>query len=684
MGVRTAGRQRVRSRVAYRWVLGALLLVGAGAIPAGALGPRDYVVPLSASVTLSPPAIRLHWPPASGGSGITVQRKLLESGTWLPLAALPPQADGYVDWQVAPGQTWEYRVIREGSSPVAYGYLLAGLDAPARDVRGAVLLVVDNRQAGPLAPELRRLEDDLTADGWRVRRIDVAPEDSPAGVKSRIVAAHQAAPLTTVFLLGRVPVPYSGNFAPDGHSDHAGAWPADLFYGDLDGHWSDTSVFRISATDSRHHNVPGDGKYDPSSQPSDVELEIGRVDFSNLPAFGLSETELLRRYLDKNHRFRHRRLTVVPRALIDDRFGDAGGLAYAQTAWRGFAPLVGADRVTAQTWNAGLAAESALWAYGASSGWYTNCEGVVSTGDFATRAYPAVFTLLFGSYFGDWDARPNHYSQNNLMRAALGSGDILACGWAGRPLWLLHPMGLGGHIGQSLRLTQNHTGTRYPPASIGMRQVHVALMGDPTLRQYYVAPPSNLTARVERAPSGGEQVRLDWAPATEAVRGYRLYRAAAPRGPYTRIGPDPIVGTTYTDLPPSGQPHYLVRALTRVTSPSGTYDDLSQGAYAKASPWQGALVLPDDWRYVSWFGYVYAFHEPWNYHWEHGWLYTFGLTPDHLWFWDGAMRAYWWTSAGFYPYIYRSSDGAWLWYLKGSMRPRFFYNFTTRDWESSP
>ena len=41
--------------------------------------------------------------------------------------------------------------------------------------------------------------------------------------------------IKAVFLFGHIPVPYSGNINPDGHPDHLGAWPADVYYGDVDG-----------------------------------------------------------------------------------------------------------------------------------------------------------------------------------------------------------------------------------------------------------------------------------------------------------------------------------------------------------------------------------------------------------------------------------------------------------------
>lgn len=44
-----------------------------------------------------------------------------------------------------------------------------------------------------------------------------------------------------------VPVAYSGDINPDAHNDHKGAWAADIFYGDLDGRWTDTLINNTSA-----------------------------------------------------------------------------------------------------------------------------------------------------------------------------------------------------------------------------------------------------------------------------------------------------------------------------------------------------------------------------------------------------------------------------------------------------
>ena len=63
-----------------------------------------------------------------------------------------------------------------------------------------------------------------------------------------------------------------GNLAPDGHGEHYGAWPADVYYGDVNGAWTDNSVWSTGAAWPRNHNVPGDGKFDQTTIPSQVEL----------------------------------------------------------------------------------------------------------------------------------------------------------------------------------------------------------------------------------------------------------------------------------------------------------------------------------------------------------------------------------------------------------------------------
>ncbi|HEY1106985.1 MAG TPA: C25 family cysteine peptidase, partial [Opitutaceae bacterium] len=201
---------------------------------------------MSSSLQSSPAQITLSWPQDTNGvpSSYTVYRRAPGSTDWGAGKTLAGSATSYVDADVKAGQAYEYRIVKAGSSYTGYGYILTGIEAPLVDSRGKLVLVVDNTVAAPLASELSRLERDLVGDGWEVIRRDVGREDSVANVKAVIKAAYDTDPanVKSVFLFGHIPVPYSGNFNPDGHVDHVGAWPADAFYGDMDGNWTDNSV----------------------------------------------------------------------------------------------------------------------------------------------------------------------------------------------------------------------------------------------------------------------------------------------------------------------------------------------------------------------------------------------------------------------------------------------------------
>jgi hypothetical protein len=542
----------------------------------GAYSPRliaqvaaDTAVQVSASVSKTPiPTISLSWPTNAQATAFSVYRKTFAATAWgSPIASLPGSATGYSDATVAVGSGYEYWVSSSGSV-LANGYLAAGIELPLVDTRGKVVLVVDGTFTSSLATELSRLVRDLAGDGWTVVRHDVLRTASVPSVKALIHADYVADPanVKAVFLFGHVPVPYSGAIAPDGHPDHYGAWPADLYYGDMDGAWTDTVDYSTTVA-GRQHNAPGDGKFDQSSAPSSIELEVGRVDLSDMPSFApRTELDLLRQYLNKDHNFRHKLVTAQRRGLIDDNFGYFGGEAFAASGWRNFSAFFGAANVAALDWFSTLATQSYLWAYGCGGGCYQGAGGVGSTSNFAATDAQAIFTMLFGSYFGDWDTT-DHFLRAPLAGTTYGLTDA----WAGRPHWYFHHMGIGETIGYSARLTQNNLGTysgAYGP------EIHIALMGDPTLRMHVVAPPSALTA----AP-GATTTFLQWAPSPDPVAGYAVYRSLSAAGPFTRVNGTLVAGTSYT-APSSGGEIWGIRAVHLESGGSGTYFNASQAAFA--------------------------------------------------------------------------------------------------------
>lgn len=536
----------------------------------------DKTVQVQALAQDAPPAITLRWAPNAGATGYTVFRKTTTATAWgAAVASLPATDSTWTDLSILPGQAWEYRVFRSGTT--ADGYAYGGLRSPKVESQGKLILVVDSTWIDSIASRVARLQEDLIAEGWSIIRHDVAPTDPVTAVRALIQADYLADPtqVKAVFLLGHVPVPYSGNIYPDGHTDHQGAWPCDSYYGEMNGNWTDATVNTTTASRPQNDNIPGDGKFDQSSIPTEVELMVGRVDFANMPTFTQPEYALLRRYLDKDHAWRTGQVSVQAGGVIDDNFGVFPSEAFATNGWRNFAPLVGLGNSANGDFRGSLTGgNSRLWAYGCGGGSYTSASGVATTAQFAGDSLAGAFTMIFGSYHGDWDA------QNNLLRAVIASkGSVLTSCWAGRPDWHFWHMGQGFPIGYGNRLAMNNS-FLYTAGGFGARQVHMALMGDPTLRMTIVKPVSNVTATpVSR------DVLVTWTASPDSlVAGYHVYRASSPEGPFVRVTTDSVLTTTWSDpCLPTGSYTYMVRALKLEDGFSGSYWNLSPGRSASAS-----------------------------------------------------------------------------------------------------
>lgn len=534
----------------------------------------DAAVQITATTNSTTPQITLNWVGNATTTQYTVYRKLKTATSWgAVLATVSGTVNQYVDNAVTTGTNYEYRIIRTGSGYTGYGYINSGINIPAVDKKGKLILLVDSTFITSLSAELKRLEDDLEGDGWTVIRHNVLRSGTVTHVKSFVVADYALDPMNTkaIFIVGHVPVPYSGNLNPDGHPDHLGAWPTDTYYGDVNGTWTDVSVTSTTVSPPRTQNVPGDKKFDQSAIPSDLELQVGRADFANLPSFAATEQTLLKNYLDKDHDFRMKIYSPVRRATIDDNFGYFGGEAFAASGYKNFAPLVGSSNIIAGDYFTDMTAGSYLWSYGCGGGTYTSASGVGSTANFVTSNLQGVFTMLFGSYFGDWDAT------DDFLRAALAQGKILTNVWSGRVHYQLHHMGLGENIGYSVMQTQNNIGSVYfgSPTGITGRWVHHGLMGDPTLKNDVVAPVSNVVAT-----KAGNNCNITWSASTEtAIAGYNIYMKNDTNTAYVKLNASPIAATNYTDLCLlyKGIYKYMVRTVKLETTPSGTYYNLSDG-----------------------------------------------------------------------------------------------------------
>jgi hypothetical protein len=558
------------------------------AIASPALGQtcKDFAIELTATTQVSPPKITLHWKRLADTTIYKVYKKNKNSVAWSgALATLTTNDSVYTDASVIADSAYEYKVLGSHHAGAtrwdAMGYIYAGVKAPAIHSRGGIILMVDSTFSDSCSFEIARLMKELSGDGWQVVRHDVPRTMADTGVKSIITNYYNNIPnIKAVYLLGHVAVPYSGDLNPDGHTEHKGAWPADVYYAHLTATWSDASVNNATSSYTANQNIPGDGKWDLTNISGSSQLQVCRVDFWNMPAFSATEVQLMKRYLNKAHSYKMDSLNVVHRGIISDNFGvftvvSSGTTyyeAFASSAWRCFAPLVGPDSVrTTNTLINKLDSNSYQWAYGCGGGTFTSAGGIGNTADFATHNVQAIFTMMFGSYFGDWNV------QNNFLRAPLCSNiPALTSCWSGRPYWFFHHMALGEHIGYSTWWSQINDGNTYGPANIyGMQQwVHMAMMGDPSLRTDYIQPARNLV--VTTAVKQG--ATLNWTASADAlVTGYYVYRATSEFGSYQRISAM-IAGTTFRDtVGTDGLKFYMVRPVKLQATPSGSYYNLGLG-----------------------------------------------------------------------------------------------------------
>lgn len=593
-------------------------------------GPRDIVFICDVAIKDTvQPYVEFTWEKDRFAVQYEFYRKRLDqkNTTWDLIHTADTSDTVYRDREVVRGVGYEYQMMKKCERPdlsmkyVATNYCATGFGIPPASLRQkAVLVLVDDKVAPYLINELSEWEKNVEKEGWvivkqNVPRTEVFDKDAVSNIKTTILnEVKKEKRITTVFLVGRIAVPHSGNLRPDGHPEHTGAWSADVFYADTNGKWTDAtvntdnnqpilnyredgSIDTILTIPNRadNKNMPGDGKFDQSSLPSDIDLAVGRIDFYNLPAFFDkakyntmfdSEIALLKRYFEKNKNFRTGTFIPKRRALIDDNFG-AYGEYFAATAWNGFSTLVGSKNVTANKWFPTLNTDDYLFAYGCGPGWYSSVGGVSNIEGFTTNKTNAVHTMLFGSYLGDWD------SENNVIRGSLaGEGTNLTCNWSGRPHWFYHQLGIGKTVGEVAVLSINNSAseTEYIPSVIynknypngvvyttGLRGVHNGLHGDPTLQMEQNISGTALTP--PKPPVNPNIVselthkHITWEKSPDG-EGYMIYRTSStlPKASYSLITTEPIQELFYNDSVTDNKTYrYAIQAVRLIKSPKASY-----------------------------------------------------------------------------------------------------------------
>lgn len=551
-------------------------------------------VQLTAHVKEYPPQIELKWIPRKDAEQYRIFKKETVYPNWgQPLVVLNANIQSWIDTEVNIGEIYHYKVERTGGIRTGTGYLNAGIKVTPIFNKGIALIVLDTIALPQDNFYFLQYLNDLQKEGWQYHLIKVNRNDSPPQVKQKIVTAYQedTQHTNTLVLVGHVPVPYSGAVYPDGHGqgrgDHQGAWPADPYYADMDGSWTDCSTTETSGADPRNHNVPGDGKFDQYSIPEQqVELGTGRIDFANLSTFPQSELVLLENYFKKNHAFRTQQFVPEYRGLVQNNFGNLPE-GFGQNGLKNFTPMFGAEKVS-YTKYAALTSDSYLWAYAAGAGTFTGINGICSEQDLLYDSLQAVFMMHFGSFFGDWD-----HKEHNFLRAALASGTVLTNCWAGRPNWFFYPMAMGKTIGYCTALSMNnqwgHHLTGHSESGI-----HMALMGDPTLTMYVVKTPSYLHQKTTT-----NTLEFSWEASDTPVEGYFLLRQVQGRDTFELVHPQ-LVKDTSIAIPLAihnlEKATYWLRAAQLIETASGSFYQLSPAVLATSEVAQTLPVELLDWK----------------------------------------------------------------------------------------
>ncbi len=543
---------------------------------------------LSAS-SLENGGVRLNWPQINYNGQYKIYKRVnFTDENWgtNPYATVAGNTNGFTDSTVKIGEAFEYRVFKASTlNNEALGYIYAGNKLVEKLTYDGLILLVDSNYKIPVANQINQLVKDLTAEGYQLSVIYAGRNQTPPTVKKLIQATYNSMgkKVKTLFILGHVPVPYSGYFStdgqappPDGHiegsGNHTGAWPSDVFYADMYDDWTDISANCTTGTQSRMYNIPGDGKFDQTKLPNILSLETGRVDLYDMPAFGKSDTTLIINYLNRDHNWRTGNLQTVERSLIDDNFPT---LNLSSTGYNNFAALVKTDSIfNDRDYMTAQKKGSYLWSYGCGAGGFQSCSGIGNTNNLVNDSFNNIFTILAGSFFGDWD------NQNNYLRAPLAQSS-LSCFWGGLPKWYVHHMGLGMNIGYGALITQNNIDFyNNGNFNYAFNSVHIALMGDPTLKMRNLNAVSLLNAK-----SVTSKVNLNWQPVTGSIDGYCIYKVDTINNIYTRINTNIITDTFYTDNINyvTGNYTYAVKAIKLETTPSGSYYNTGGAAFTKVN-----------------------------------------------------------------------------------------------------
>ncbi len=555
----------------------------------------------------TPAALRLCWRAKPGRTFILRRRNAADS-QWKTLASNLTGWE-FTDTQITPGQRYDYLLADpKPGAPYSKRYLPAGYAITPPTEQGRALVLVDETQRTALSMELRQLSEDLALEGW-ITEIQSAPRHVDGKwsanpplietIRRQVDDAYRqpGPPLRALYLLGHVAVPHSGFVAPDAHAPRP--FPVDGYYGDVErktNDWTDIRNLHPGPTKlsgpAPIPNPPGNGMFDQHLYPSAIEIPVGRVDFANLPSFSATppdgvppqdETALLKRYLNKTHRYRRGELSFLPRTtffhpppVLPDPVVAAQVSVRNALAWFGDEPglIENLDPFRAGRNHSYLLAS--LAGYGARNALGPSGPAKWSTTDLANPASEPQVAIyaVDGSYLGDFNlaAKP---LQDVFIRALIAQENSgLVSFWQRTQTSSIsfQALALGDPIGKVwwswLHQNEFQNGLAHFVSTI-----HFSLIGDPTLRFPVLRPVENLTTRTDT--SG---IHLEWQPSLDPEVHYRVFRRAPEGTTQTLLTSEPLLAAGFTDpTPPTSPVTYQVHPVRLTRTGTGTFYNTGPG-----------------------------------------------------------------------------------------------------------
>lgn len=534
------------------------------------------------------------------------RRPLYGSGTdWsLMVSNLPIGTDQWIDNDVVIGDVWEYQIRRQNSWTYnsqmfdAIGYTVGSVLKDNSGYQGQMIVLVTNDIVNGLNEKYLRLKKELTGEGWFVNELIVSKAsgwysgDTVVDIKNQLISIYNNAPINDkpkmLFILGHVPMPRSGSTlitAPDAHDQNKGARGFDGYYADIDGVYSDTATFNPGGLQILEAiNIPGDYKWDQDFLNSDIEMAFGRVDFFDITSYNLTEMEMTSIYLDKLSNYKN----VANGFEMGEKTAFHNG--YNNSNDGSFRTLPNISK-TVNVYENTTGAIHPQWVQ--NNGpfkIYMQNQIAPDLSEWDTYGMDATVYTSDQSYWGYNDC-PQIGNGYGRIRALLASNTkCIVSLWTTSTINTFYQTCSGDPLGYAIKEKINHNTSNNnieTPQSQWdtedwWNRTHLTYNGDPSIRLYQVKPPTALIINEVNGHS-----TLSWAPSNDtSILGYNIYKSDSEFGVFNKINSSIIAAPEYIDLTYQQNDWYMVRAIKKVESGCGQFQEASIGVFV-----QGDIIL---------------------------------------------------------------------------------------------